>query len=139
MCYNDILLSDTFAFSSAGIAAIDALAAADLVTVKSFRGRPQSIKAGSPVYLAAFQFLGSDAALAARLDRCVLAEKASGEAKTVAKVEQELALLGTLPKQPAQTSDRSLYLLNKLQTSQAKIQAYEAEMARLKKVMSEAT
>lgn len=139
VCYNDVLLSDTFAFSSASIAAIDALAAAELVTVKSFRGRPQSIKAGSPVYLAAFQFLGSDAALAARLDRCVLAEKASGEAKTVAKVEQELALLGTLPKQPAQTSDRTLYLLTKLQTSQAKIQAYEAEMARLKKVMSEAT
>lgn len=139
VCYNDVLLSDTFAFSNAGIAAIDALAAAELVTVKSFRGRPQSIKAGSPVYLAAFQFLGSDTALAARLDRCVLAKKASGEAKTVAKVEQELALLSTLQKQPAQTGDRTLYLLNKLKASQANIQLYEAEMARLKKVMSEAT
>ncbi|CAK7202294.1 mitochondrial escape protein 2 [Sporothrix eucalyptigena] len=139
VCYNDILLSDTFAFSNAGIAAIDALAAAELVTIRSHRGRPQSIKAGSPVYLAAFQFLGSDTALAARLDRCVLSDKASSEAKTVAKVEQELALLGTLPKQPAQAGERATYLLNKLQASQAKIQAYEAEMARLKQLMSEKT
>ncbi|KJR85404.1 mitochondrial escape protein [Sporothrix schenckii 1099-18] len=139
ICYNDILLSDTFASSNAGIAAIDALAAAELVTVKSFRGRPQSIKAGSPVYLAAFQFLCSDAALAARLDRGVLAEKADTEAKTVAKVEQELALLGTLSKQPQQTIDRMRYLLDKLQESQAKIRTYEVEMARLKKIMSETT
>ena len=142
VCYNDVLLSDTFASSvtaseTSGIAALDALAAAELVTVRSHRGRPQMIKPGSPVYLAAFQFLGSDKALAARLDRCVLAEKAAVEAKTVAKVEQELAVLGTLWRQPAQTTERIVYLLNKLQASQAKIEAYEAEMARLKKVMSE--
>ncbi|EPE03762.1 mitochondrial escape protein 2 [Ophiostoma piceae UAMH 11346] len=142
VCYNDVLLSDTFASSvtasgSSGIAALDALAAAELVTVRSHRGRPQMIKPGSPVYLAAFQFLGSDKALAARLDRCVLAEKAAVEAKTVAKVEQELAVLGTLWRQPAQTNERIVYLLNKLQASQAKIEAYEAEMAKLKKVMSE--
>ncbi|CAK7227755.1 mitochondrial escape protein 2 [Sporothrix bragantina] len=139
VCYNDILLSDTFASSGSGIAALDALAAAELVNIKSFRGRPQSIKAGSPVYLAAFQFLGSDAALAARLDRSVLSDKASTEAKTVAKVEQELALLSSLSKQPPQVGDRAAYLLNKLQAAQIKIMEYEAEMARLKKIMSEST
>ncbi|CAK7209451.1 mitochondrial escape protein 2 [Sporothrix curviconia] len=141
VCYNDILLSDTFASSgsSSSIAALDALAAAELVNIRSFRGRPQSIKAGSPVYLAAFQFLGSDAALAARLDRCVLSDKASTEAKMVAKVEQELALLSSLSKQPPQVGDRAAYLLNKLQASQIKIMQYEAEMARLKKAMSEST
>lgn len=142
VCYNDVLLSDTFASSvtgsgTSGIAALDALAAAELVTVRSHRGRPQMIKPGSPVYLAAFQFLGSDKALAARLDRCVLAEKAAIEAKTVAKVEQELSVLSTLWRQPSQTNERIVYLLNKLQASQAKIEQYEAEMAKLKKTMSE--
>ncbi|CAK7567828.1 MAG: mitochondrial escape protein 2 [Sporothrix epigloea] len=139
VCYNDILLSDSFADSTSGIAAIDALAAAELVNIQTFRGRPQSIKAGSPVYLAAFQFLGSDTALASRLDWRVLSDKASIEAKTIAKVEQELALLSSLTKQPPQVGDRATYLLNKLQASQIKIATYEAEMARLKKAMSEKT
>ncbi|CAK7270931.1 mitochondrial escape protein 2 [Sporothrix epigloea] len=137
--YNDILLSDSFAASTSSIAAIDALAAAELVNIQSFRGRPQSIKAGSPVYLAAFQFLGSDTALAARLDWRVLTDKANIEAKTVAKVEQEMALLSSLVKQPPQVGDRVTYLLNKLQASQLKIMKYEAEMTQLKKVMSEST
>ncbi len=152
VCYNDVLLADVFASAapptatasssptaaaSGGVAAIDALAAAELVTVRSFRGRPQSIKPGSPVKLAAFQFLGSDTALAARLDRCVLAEQVAVEAKTVAKVEQELAVLATLTHQPAQARARIAYLLNKMQVSQARIQSYEMEMAVLKKTMSE--
>ncbi|EFX05931.1 mitochondrial escape protein [Grosmannia clavigera kw1407] len=134
--YNEVLLSDLFATAD-GMDALDALAAAELVTIRSARGRPQTIRAGSPVYQAAFSRLRSDTALAARLDRSVLAARTAVETKAVAKAEEELVLLGSLPRQPAQTTERVQYLLMKLQTAQARVTAYDTEMSRLKKVMSE--
>jgi hypothetical protein len=140
--YNEVLLSNTFSSStSAGAssaeAAIEGLANAELITIKSVHGRPATIRAGKPVYQAAFSRLLEDAVVRARMDLALLGELAKIEAKTIDKAETELSLLGSLPSQPYQAADRVNYLLAKLQGSQKKIMAYEKEMAGLKKVLAE--
>lgn len=51
------------------------------------------------------------------------------------KVETELSLLASLPKQPYETTARINYLLAKLSGSQTKIRDFEVEMAMLKKTL----
>lgn len=142
--YNEVLLSNTFASSTSaaainGEAALEGLTAAELIAVKSHHGVPETITAGKPMYQAAFAVLVRDPVLRAKMDLAVFAELAKVEAKTIDKVENELALLGALPKQPAQTSSRINYLLEKLDGSQRKINHYEKEMAGLKKVLTQTT
>lgn len=89
--YNEVLLSNTFASStSAGVEngemALETLANAELITVRSHRGRPQTIQAGKPVYQAAFAALLHDPVLKAKLDLAVLTELAKVEGKTIDKV-----------------------------------------------------
>ncbi|KAK2038631.1 hypothetical protein LZ31DRAFT_507647 [Colletotrichum somersetense] len=138
--YNEVLLSDTFSSSTTtgalnGESALEGLANADLITVEAHNGRPQSIRPGKPMYRAAFNLLLSDHVLRAKLDLATLKELTKVETKTIEKAENELALLGSLPKQPAQTGARISYLLDKLEGSQVKITKYEKEMAALKKVL----
>ncbi|KAH8892490.1 hypothetical protein GQ53DRAFT_764284 [Thozetella sp. PMI_491] len=138
--YNEVLLAGTFASStttSNAAGALEALANAELVTITSHRGRPQTIRAGKPVYQAAFNRLLKDVALKSKMDLDELSELAKIEAKSIEKAEAELALLGSLPTQPYQLMDRINYLLAKLQTSQVKVMGYEREMAALKKVLSQ--
>ena len=139
--YNEVLLSSTFASSTTASAAdaeaaLESLANAELISVGSRKGRPQTIRAGRPVYQAAFGTLLDDVALKARMDLAVLTELVKIEAKNIEKVEGELALLGSLPKQPSQTADRVNYLLAKVQGSQSKIQEYDREAAGLKKILA---
>ncbi|GKT87093.1 mitochondrial escape protein 2 [Colletotrichum tofieldiae] len=138
--YNEVLLSDTFASSTAagasnGESALEGLTNAELITVETYNGRPQTIRPGKPMYQAAFGLLLEDHVLRAKLDLAVLKELTKVETKTIEKAENELALLGSLPKQPAQTGARVSYLLDKLEGSQAKIMKYEKEIAALKKVL----
>ena len=140
--YNEVLLSNTFASTlTAGAAnpeaAIESLANAELITVKSVHGRPSTIRAGKPVYQAAFNRLLEDAVVKARMDLALLTELAKIEAKNIDKAETELSVLASLPSQPYQAADRVNYLLAKLQSSQLKITAYEKDMAGLKKVLSQ--
>ncbi|KAH6851315.1 RNA12 protein-domain-containing protein [Chaetomium sp. MPI-CAGE-AT-0009] len=140
--YNEVLLSKTFAKSittgaSNAEAALESLANAELITVKSHHGRPATIRAGKPVYQAAFNRLLDDPVVNARMDLALLTELAKIEAKTIDKAEAELSVLGMLPSQPYQTEDRINYLLAKLQKSQQRIVVYEKEMVGLKKVLSE--
>lgn len=139
--YNEVLLSNTFSSSTTseaanGETAIENLANAELITVTTHRGRPQTIRAGKPVYQAAFHMLLKDSVLKAKMDLAILTELAKVEAKGIDKVEQELGLLGTLPNLPYQTYERINYLLAKLEGSQVKIQGYEKEMAGLKEILS---
>lgn len=140
--YNEVLLSNTFASSTTADAsnaetALESLANAELITIKSHHGRPATIRAGKPVYQAAFNRLLDDAVVKARMDLAMLAELAKIEAKNIDKAEGELSVLGSLPSQPYETAERVNYLLAKLQGSQQKVVAYEKEMAGLKKVLSE--
>ncbi|KAB5585489.1 RNA12 protein [Coniochaeta sp. 2T2.1] len=139
--YNEVLLSNTFAASATpsaanGEVALESLANAELITVTSHKGRPQTIRAGKPVYQAAFNSLLEDRVLRAKMDLAVLAELAKVEAKGIEKVEQELGLLGQLPNVPFQTGERVTYLLNKLEGSQRKIQDFESEIGELKKILA---
>jgi hypothetical protein len=138
--YNEVLLSNTFASSTTteaanGELALESLANAELITVKSYRGRPQAITAGKPMYQAAFNMLTADSVLKAKMDLAVATELAKIEVKNIEKVESELALLGELPRQPPQVAARVSYLLAKLEGSQEKIAALEEDMAAMKKTL----
>ncbi|KAK4142812.1 RNA12 protein-domain-containing protein [Dichotomopilus funicola] len=140
--YNEVLLTNTFASSlTAGAAnpevALESLANAELITIRSRHGRPATIGAGKPVYQAAFHRLLADPVVKARMNLAVLTELAKIEAKNIDKAEGELSVLASLPSQPYQAADRVNYLLAKLQGSQKKIVGYEKEMGELKKVLTE--
>ncbi|KAL2259199.1 hypothetical protein VTK26DRAFT_7203 [Humicola hyalothermophila] len=140
--YNEVLLSPTFASSAtAGAgspeAAIESLADAELVTVRSRHGRPAEICPGKPVYRAAFARLTEDAVVKARMDLALLGELARIEARAIEKAEAELAVLARLPGQPRQAGERVGYLLGRVQESQRRIEELEGEMARCKRVLRE--
>ena len=131
--YNEILLSDTFKLG--GESTLQALEQAELITIVSSNGRPNSIKPGKPVYQSAFQLLTRDHVLKARLDLGVLSELTRIETQSIDKYEAELHLLATLPKQPRELTPRVEWLLKKLQICQSKVERYETESASLKKVL----
>ena len=138
--YNEVLLSNTFASSLTSSAsnaetALESLSAAELISIKTYKGRPQIIKAGKPVYQAAFRLLTEDRVLKSRLDLSILTELTKIETKNIDKYETELNMLGSLPKQPREVGPRVQFLLGKLAASQAKILAWENEMATLKTVL----
>lgn len=138
--YNEVLLTNTFSSSlsapGSGEAVLDALSQAELITVQTSKGRPESIRAGRPVYQAAFKQLTQDRVLKARLDLAILTELTKIETKSIDKYEAELSLLGTLPRQPAEVGPRVQFLLTKLSTSQTKVDGWEREMGALKKLLS---
>ena len=138
--YNEVLLSNTFASSLTPSAAngeivLEALSAAELISIKTYKGRPQTIKAGKPVYQAAFKLLTEDHVLKSRLDLAILTELTKIETKNIDKYETELNILGSLPRQPREVAPRVQFLLGKLATSQTKVQAWEKEIGLLKKVL----
>ncbi|KAI0436877.1 RNA12 protein [Xylaria telfairii] len=137
--YNEVLLSDTFSSSLTapdGESALEGLANAELITVRSGAGRPRSIVVGKPVYQAAFRQLAADKVLSAKMELARLKELVKIEGATIEKAEKELALLGSLPHQYWGARDRVEYLSNKVQGAQGKIWAYEREIGQLKKVLS---
>lgn len=140
--YNQVLLSPTFSSSlnktaADGEAAIEALASAELVSVTYHQGRPQTIRASKPLHQAAFKVLQNDRVLRAKMDLSVLTEQTKIEGKSIETVEGELALLGGLPNQTAETGERVRFLLGKLMSSQRTIVKLETEMGILKKVLNE--
>lgn len=138
--YNEVLLSNTFASSlsssaSNGESVLEALSAAELISIKTYKGRPQSIKAGKPVYQAAFKLLTEDKVLKSRLDLAILTELTKIETKSIEKYEAELNSLGSLPKQPREVGPRVQYLLGKLAASHMKVEGWERDIGGLKKVL----
>lgn len=141
--YNEILLSPTFTSSLSGTssceAVLEALSQAELITIKAHKGRPQSIKAGKPVYQAAFRLLTSDIVLKSRLDLAIVTELAKIETKNIEKYEGELKDIRLSHKgeksPPWEMTSRTQFLLAKLKTSQTKIEGWENEINALKKVL----
>lgn len=137
--YNEVLLSNTFASSltlANGEAVLEALSAAELISIQTYKGRPQTIKAGKPIYQAAFTLLTDDTVLKSRLDLAVLTELTKIETKNIDKCEMELSTLGSLPKQPWEVGPRVSFLLGKLLASQTKVEAWEKEIGALKKILT---
>lgn len=138
--YNQVLLTNTFASSLSGAdgeTALDSLASAELISVNTYQGRPHTITAGKPLHQAAFSVLLRDVVLRAKMDLDLINELSKVEAKTIDKVENELTLLGQLPKQTGETAGRIQFLLTKLEKSQTKIAKWDKEMDGLKKVLAE--
>ncbi|KAF4510871.1 hypothetical protein G6O67_002727 [Ophiocordyceps sinensis] len=140
--YHQVLLCPAFASSTtpsaaSGEAALEALASAELIALKSRQGRPQQIRAGKPLYQAAFARLVGDQVLRAKMELAVRGEMAKVEARAIDAAETELALLGSLPRQTGETAGRATYLLAKLDAAQRKITDLEREMGALKKVLNE--
>jgi RNA12 protein len=138
--YNEVLLSNTFSSSltpsaTNGESVLDALSQAELITINTLNGRPESIKAGRPVYQSAFKRLTEDHVLKSRLDLALLTELTKVETKNIEKYESELNIIASLPKQPREVGPRVQYLLTKLSASQQKVEAWEKEMGTLKKVL----
>lgn len=131
--YNEIILSPLFA--SAPDTTLQALEQAELISIISANGRPCAVRPGKPVYAAAFRELTRDKVLSARLDLAVLSELIKAENDGVAKAEEELKLLGTLPRQPGELAERIRWLLGKVKVSQDKIGGWEAEQGKLKGVL----
>ena len=130
--YNEILLSDVF---KDGEQVLQALEQAELITITSSNGRPHAVKPGKPVYQAAFESLTKDDVLRSRLDLAILVQLIGIENKNVDKFEQELCLLADLPGSPRELTPRIHWLLSKAAASHAKVENYEQEGAKLKKVL----
>jgi len=135
LAYNALLLSSSFSPATAD-ATLQALEQAELISIVSSNGRPYAIKPGKPVYQSAFRMLTEDKVLASRLDLAILNEQIKAENASIAKTEDELHLLGELPKQPGELLGRVQWLLNKVMVSQGKIEGWEREVAVLKAVLT---
>ncbi|KAI9798696.1 MAG: hypothetical protein M1825_005023 [Sarcosagium campestre] len=131
--YNEVLLSDTF--KSNGESVLQSLEQAELITINSVNGRPHSIKPGKPVYSAAFRALTEDHVLKARLDLATFAQLTRLESAGIEKYEAELGLLGSLPGRGKGVEARVGWLLEKLRVAQDKVERYERESNRMKKVL----
>ncbi|KAJ2955714.1 hypothetical protein NQ176_g11380 [Zarea fungicola] len=59
------------------------------------------------------------------------------EVKKIQAAENELVLLGSLPRQTSESAGRIHYLLAQIDTSQRKIEDLDKEIAACKKVLSE--
>lgn len=128
-----MLLTD--AFSSSGEKALAALESAELISIQSQNGRPHSIKPGRPIYGPAFKQLVDDKVLSAKMDLQLLTQAIGSENKSIDKYEQELQLLGQLPGQPGELRPRIQWLLNKIGSSQGKVENFEKEVADMKKTL----
>lgn len=133
LLYNQVLLSDLF--KDNGEATLRALQQAELISVSSIKGFPGWIKPGKPVYQAAFQRLIENKTLQGRLDLMILGQLISQENKSIGKYEEELQVLGSLPKQPRELTSRIEWLLGKIQGSQSKILKYEHDSAVLARML----
>lgn len=133
--YNELLLSDVYV--DGGEQTLQAMEQAELISITSLNGRPYAVKPGKPVYHAAFKYLTKDNVLRSRLDLAILKQQIGIENKNLDKFETELRLLSDLPGQPKELLPRIHWLLNKSSVSHAKVEKYEAESAKLKKVLME--
>lgn len=133
LSYNEVVLSDLF--KENGEITLRALEHAELISIASVNGCPQTIRPGKPVLRAVFKRVTENKALSSRMGLAIVAEKINKENKSIGKYEEELSLLGSLPKQPRELTDRIQWLLNKVYSSQNKIVKYEKESAFLQKIL----
>ncbi|RDW69146.1 putative RNA12 protein [Aspergillus mulundensis] len=130
--YNHVLQSDLFKSNSQSLRELEQ---AELISIVTVNGSPERVKAGRPVYQAVFKRLTENKTLSSRLDLEVLSQLIGKENKSIGTYEEELLLLGKLPKQPRELTGRIQWLLQKVYSSQNKIAKYEAESAALQKVL----
>ncbi|RPB00118.1 hypothetical protein L873DRAFT_1805543 [Choiromyces venosus 120613-1] len=132
IAYHHVLVHDLFKFSSED--ALQNLEQAELITIVTRNGRPWCVKPGRPVFQAAFRRLMTDRVLCARMDFLSCAALAKIETLVVHTAGEELEKLGELSVPP---KGRIAYLLARIAEAQGKIDTYEREMGKLKRVLKE--
>lgn len=132
--YQEVLLDPIL---KNGADALRGLEQAEMIAIVSRNGRPHSIRVGKPVYKAAFQRIKADRVFGASLDYERLNTLIASEASTILKAEDELAKLQeiSVKHEFSELSERTSYLLKKVQASQKKISEMEIAAADLKKVL----
>ncbi|OQE22045.1 hypothetical protein PENFLA_c013G07019 [Penicillium flavigenum] len=133
LLYSKVLLGDVF--KDNGEATLRALEQAELISIGTDKGFPRYVKPGKPVYRAAFQRLVANKTLQGRLDLLILSQLIGNENSSIKKYEEELQVLGSLPKHPWELASRIEWLLRKVHGSQSKILKYESESAVLSKYL----
>ncbi|KAK9474601.1 RNA12 protein-domain-containing protein [Dipodascopsis tothii] len=132
--YNELTIHPLFAASPD---AITALEHSELITVTDVDGRPYSIKAGRPIYRAAFQRLVADRGLSAKQEISLATALTKIETEKISKCENELSTLTGLGAVKAvNVAERAQYLVRKIQKSQRLIEGYDNTVDREKVVLA---
>ncbi|KAI5818602.1 RNA12 protein-domain-containing protein [Pyronema omphalodes] len=132
--YNIVLLDPLFRFHN-GENSIQHLQQAGMISIEPSQhenGRPANIKPGRTHLTEAFKKLMEDATLKARMEMQTYEVRIETETKRIEKLEQELARLAKLKKQPV---ERFEYLMKEIRESQVEIDAWEKELDGRKKVL----
>ncbi|KAK9450796.1 RNA12 protein-domain-containing protein [Limtongia smithiae] len=134
--YNELMLNPLF---KGGSGVISALEHAELITVTEIGGRAYAIKAGRPIYRAAFQHLVDDKGLAAALEISTYTATVGALMQGINKDEEELMKLATLltvKGMAVDVSDRMKYLAEDIKIRQGKIAGLDSKIEFYKKVLS---
>jgi len=116
---------------------------AELISIVTVDGLPTTIKPGKPVYRYVFQRLANDTIFRAVQDISYNNRAIAAEESTIKKCEDELLTLKTIGLDTGRsffggnhaTATRVAYLLDKMRTSEEKLEACEREIKKLKKVL----
>lgn len=120
-----------------GESTIGALEQSEMVTVVTKDGKPTYIKAGKPLYRAAFQYILSDKTFSAMIESGFLESQMKLQNDKIVKYEEELRLLAKFPtKWGDDVNIRVRYLVDKMAACQAKIEKFEVQLAETKKTFS---
>ncbi|PLB38627.1 putative RNA12 protein [Aspergillus candidus] len=132
--YTQVLLSDLFS-STNGEATLRALEQAELITITTKNGCPETIRPGRPVYRAVFRQLMANESLRGRMELSILGVLTARETARIAECEEELGVLGALPKQPWEVGGRVKWLLGRVYEAQRRVEGFERESSVLKKLL----
>jgi hypothetical protein len=127
--YNEVLFHDFFKSNDSPL---QSLALTEMISIVNKSGRPYAIKAGKPVYKAAFKRLTSDTVLKAKMDYLSLKALVKGETAVIKGCEEEFLALNGMEKMAWR---RVEYLQRKIEKCQRKIEDAEREMEGLKSVL----
>lgn len=114
--------------------ALRALQQAEMVNLVHDGGRNVAIKAGKPLYQAAFKAITEDKVLYAIQESALLESAIAGETRKIEKWEEELRLLSKTPYR-REIGERVTYLTGKMKQSQDKIKGYEVRFFKQRDVM----
>ncbi|KAG5370874.1 Mitochondrial escape protein 2 [Yarrowia sp. E02] len=120
-----------------GESTLGALERSEMVTVVTRDGKPTYIKAGKPLYRAAFQYILSDKTFSAMIESGFLESQMKLQNDKIVKYEEELQLLAQFPNKWGQDVNiRVRYLVDKMAACQAKIEKFEVQLAETKKTFA---
>ncbi|KAK9455903.1 RNA12 protein-domain-containing protein [Dipodascopsis uninucleata] len=139
--YNEFYLNPLFKTETAET--LMALEHCDLITVLEKDGRPYAVKAGRPIYRAAFKRLLEDKSLSANMNLNQLTALAKIDKTTIQALEDELAVLSQISQSAYTTrapvqdiNERIAFLSRKIKESQLKICDYETRMTAMKQIIT---